>query len=250
MSKSKGNLVGALDMAEKYGCDTARLYTLFAAPPERDLEWSEQGIEGCARFLSRLYRLIARHAEALGPAPARLEGAKPDAQTSVSDKEKALRRKAHQTLRRVTKDFEERWHFNSSIALIMELVNLIQSLEPLEEGARPEVIRESLELLTQMIAPMAPHLAEELWSMLGHAEGLTHAPWPEYVAQLAAEEQVEIVVQINGRTRGKILCEPGFGDDELIERVLADPRIMQLLAGQKIVKTIAVRDKLVNFVLG
>jgi leucyl-tRNA synthetase len=250
MSKSKGNLVGALDMAEKYGCDTARLYTLFAAPPERDLEWSEQGIEGCARFLSRLYRLIARHAEALGPGPARPAGAKPDAQTSASDKEKALRRKAHQTLRRVTKDFEERWHFNSSIALIMELVNLIQSLEPLEEGARPEVIRESLELLTQMIAPMAPHLAEELWSMLGHAEGLTHAPWPEYAAQLAAEEQVEIVVQINGRTRGKILGEPGLADDELIERVLADPRIAQLLAGQKIVKTIAVRDKLVNFVLG
>jgi leucyl-tRNA synthetase len=249
MSKSKGNLVGALDMAEKYGCDTARLYTLFAAPPERDLEWSEQGIEGCARFLSRLYRLIARHAEALGPAPAKLSSAKPDAQTSVSDKEKALRRKAHQTLRRVTKDFEERWHFNSSIALIMELVNLIQSLEPLEEDTRPEVIRETLELLTQMIAPMAPHLAEELWSMLGHAEGLTHAAWPEYVAQLAAEEQVEIVVQINGRTRGKILSEPGLGDDELFERVLADPRIAQLLAAQKIVKSIAVRDKLVNFVL-
>ncbi|MGB6430234.1 MAG: leucine--tRNA ligase, partial [Candidatus Acidiferrales bacterium] len=253
MSKSKGNLVGALDMAEKYGCDTARLYTLFAAPPERDLEWSEQGIEGCARFLSRLYRLIARHAPALGPAKpaASVEvGAKSGSLASTSEKEKALRRKAHQTLRRVTNDFEARWHFNSSIALIMELVNLVHSLEPLEEGARPEVVRETLELLTQMIAPMAPHLAEELWEMLGHAEGLTHAAWPEYVAQLAAEEQVEIIAQINGRVRGKILSEPGLSEDELIDRVLADPRIAQLLAGQKIVKTIAVREKLVNFVLG
>jgi leucyl-tRNA synthetase len=250
MSKSKGNLVGALDMAEKYGCDTARLYTLFAAPPERDLEWSEQGIEGCARFLSRLYRLIARHAEALGPAAPAALPAKASVQASGSEKEKALRRKAHQTLRRVTNDFEARWHFNSSIALIMELVNLVHSLEPLEEGARPEVVRETLELLTLMIAPMAPHLAEELWEMLGHADDLSHAVWPEYVAQLAAEEQVEIIAQINGRVRGKIQCEPGLGDDELIERVLIDPRIAQLVAGQKIVKKIAVRDKLVNFVLG
>jgi leucyl-tRNA synthetase len=250
MSKSKGNLVGALDMAEKYGCDTARLYTLFAAPPERDLEWSEQGIEGCARFLSRLYRLIARHAAALGPAAPVASPAKASVQASGSEKEKALRRKAHQTLRRVTNDFEARWHFNSSIALIMELVNLVHSLEPLEEGARPEVVRETLELLTLMIAPMAPHLAEELWEMLGHADDLSHAVWPEYVAQLAAEEQVEIIAQINGRVRGKIQCEPGLGDDELIERVLIDPRIAQLVAGQKIVKKIAVRDKLVNFVLG
>ena len=249
MSKSKGNLVGALDMAEKYGCDTARLYTLFAAPPERDLEWSEQGIEGCARFLSRLYRLIERHAAGLGAAVAST-GAATGVQASASEKEKALRRKAHQTLRRITNDFEVRWHFNSSIALIMELVNLIYSLEPLEEGARPEVVRETLELLTLMLAPMAPHLAEELWSMLGHGDGLRSAVWPEYVAQLAAEEQVEIIVQINGRTRGKILGEPGLGDDELIERVLNDARIAQLLAGQKILKTIAVRDKLVNFVLG
>ncbi|MGB6200673.1 MAG: class I tRNA ligase family protein, partial [Candidatus Acidiferrales bacterium] len=237
----------------KYGCDTARLYTLFAAPPERDLEWSEQGIEGCARFLSRLYRLIAKHAATLGPAAPDVTpaaGAKSAAQSSASEKEKALRRKAHQTLRRVTNDFEARWHFNSSIALIMELVNLVHSLEPLEEGARPEVVRETLELLTLMISPMAPHLAEELWSMLGHADGLSRAVWPEYVAQLAAEEHVEIIVQVNGRVRGKIQCEPGFGDDELNDRVLTDPRIAQLLAGQKIVKTIVVRDKLVNFVLG
>jgi leucyl-tRNA synthetase len=250
MSKSKGNLVGAQEMADKYGCDTARLYTLFAAPPERDLEWSEQGIEGCSRFLSRLYRLIARHAQALGPAVSGATGAPPAVQANASPREKALRRKAHQTLRRVTNDFEARWHFNSSIALIMELVNLIHAQEPLEEGARPEVIRETLELLTLMLAPMAPHLAEELWEMLGHSDGLVRAKWPEYVPQLAAEEQVDIVVQVNGRVRGKIQCEPGLDDDELAERVFADARIAQLLAGQKISKRIVVRDKLVNVVLG
>ena len=251
MSKSKGNVVGALEMADKYGCDTGRLYTLFAAPPERDLEWSEQGIEGCSRFLSRLYRLIARHAEALGPAASNsAASASATSQANASAKEKALRRKAHQTLRRVTHDFEARWHFNSSIALIMELVNLIQTQEPLEEGARPEVIRETLELLTVMLAPMAPHLAEELWSMLGHAEGLGKARWPEYVAALAAEEQVDIVVQINGRVRGRIQCEPGLDEDELADRVFTDARISQLLAGQKISKRVVVRDKLVNVVLG
>jgi leucyl-tRNA synthetase len=247
MSKSKGNVVGAIDMAEKYGCDTARLYTLFAAPPERDLEWSEQGIEGCSRFLSRVYRLVARHAAALGPALG--SGAKAVALDAPSPKEKLLRRKAHQTLRRVTQDFDARWHFNSSIALIMELVNLMQAQEPLEEGARPEVVRETIELLTLMLSPMVPHLAEELWEMLGHADGLSLAPWPEYVPQLAAEEQVEIVVQVNGRVRGKVLVDAGLGEEELLERVLADAGVAQLLKGQHLVKRIVVPNKLVNFVL-
>jgi leucyl-tRNA synthetase len=248
MSKSKGNVVGAIDMAEKYGCDTARLYTLFAAPPERDLEWSEQGIEGCARFLSRVHRLVSRHAAALGPAA--ISGAKPEALGAPTPKEKVLRRKAHQTLRRVTNDFDARWHFNTSIALIMELVNLMHAQEPLEEGARTEVVRETLELMTLMLSPMVPHLAEELWEMLGHAGGLAQVAWPEYAPQLAAEEQVEIVVQINGRVRTKVLVESGLGEEELLERVQPDPHVAQLLKGQQIVKRIVVPNKLVNFVLG
>ena len=247
MSKSKGNVVGAIDMAEKYGCDTARMYTLFAAPPERDLEWSEQGIEGCARFLSRVYRLVARHAAMLSPASdAR---AKATAVDSASPKEKLLRRKAHQTLRRVTNDFDARWHFNSSIALIMEYVNLIQAQEPLEEGARPETVREILELLTLMLSPMVPHLAEELWEMMGHTGGLRRVAWPEYVPQLAAEEQVEIIVQINGRVRDKMLVEADLDEGELVEHVLASPRVEQLLKGQGVAKRIVVANKLVNFVV-
>jgi leucyl-tRNA synthetase len=249
MSKSKGNVVGAEEMAEKFGCDTGRLYTLFAAPPEKDLEWSEQAIEGCARFLQRVHRLVSRHAESLGGVPA---GTGLDVSVdSATPKEKALLRKAHQVLRRVTNDFEIRWHFNSATALLMEFVNEIHAREPLEEGVRPAVAREVFELLILMLAPMAPHLAEELWEMLGHTgETLAHAPWPKFVPELAAEDQVEIVVQINGRVRGKVQVESGMAEAELAERVFSDPKIAKLLDGQRVVKKVIVPDKLVNVVVG
>jgi leucyl-tRNA synthetase len=249
MSKSKGNVVGAEEMAEKFGCDTGRLYTLFAAPPEKDLEWSEQAIEGCARFLQRVHRLVSRHAESLGGVPAGTGvGVSLD---SATPKEKALLRKAHQVLRRVTNDFEIRWHFNSATALLMELVNEIHAQEPLEEGVRPAVAREVFELLILMLAPMAPHLAEELWEMLGHTGvTLAHAAWPKFVPELAAEDQVEVVVQINGRVRGKVQVESGLCEEELKKRALADPKIAKLLDGLRVIKVIVVPDKLVNVVVG
>jgi leucyl-tRNA synthetase len=247
MSKSKGNLVGAIDMAEKYGCDTARMYTLFAAPPEKDLEWSEQGIEGCARFLNRVFRLVDRHAaELAGVSTASLGAATASEPTA---KEKALRRKTHQTLRRVTQDFEVRWHFNTSVALIMELVNALQAAEPLAQDARPEVVKEALECLTLLLAPMAPHLAEELWQILGHSDALDVASWPEFIPQLAEEEQVEIVFQINGRVRGKLRVDSGLGENELMELAMADERIGGLLRGAQMVKRVVVPNKLVNIVL-
>jgi leucyl-tRNA synthetase len=246
MSKSKGNVVGAEEMAQKYGCDTGRLYTLFAAPPEKDLEWSEQAIEGCSRFLQRVHRMVSRHAE-------NLSGVKADSAVgdSATPKEKALLRKAHQVLRRVSNDFETRWHFNSATALLMELVNEIHAAEPLEEGVRPAVAREVFELLILMMAPMVPHLAEELWEMLGHTEEtLAHAPWPKFVPELAAEDQVEIVEQINSRVRGKLLVESGLPEEELKKQVLSDPKIAKFLNGQRVVKVIVVPNKLVNVVTG
>src|SRR5437762_2580479 len=197
MSKSKGNVVGAEDMAQKYGADTGRLYTLFAAPPEKDLEWSEESIEGSWRFLNRVYRLVDRHAEGV-------RGVKGGSIDAATAKEKTLLRKVHQTLRRVTQDFETRWHFNSAIALIMGLTNEIYLQEPLEKDVRPEVRREVLELLTLMLAPMTPHLAEELWEMLGHIDGLWKAAWPAFDEMLTREEKVEIPVQVCGRLRGKV----------------------------------------------
>ena len=247
MSKSKGNVVGAIDMAEKYGCDTARMYTLFAAPPEKDLEWNEQGIEGCARFLRRVFRLIDNYSPALRDiALSDSERAKVKA---VSEKEKILLRKAHQTLRRVTADFETRWHFNTSVSLINELYNELQDHEPLDKHARPEILKQVLELLTVMLAPIAPHLAEELWEMLGHKEGLYAEDWPQYSAELAEEEQVEIVIQINGRVRGKICVDAGLPEEELAERAFADPKIEQLLRGARVVKRVVIPNKLVNVVV-
>ncbi len=174
MSKSKGNVVGAEEMADKYGCDTGRLYTMFAAPPEKDLEWSEQAIEGCARFLQRVYRLVSKHAERLNKVQV-AGGAAAASLDSATAKEKILLRKAHQVLRRVTHDFDSRWHFNSAIALLMELVNEIHAQEPLEEGVRPEIAKEVFELLTLMLNPMRfrtwPRSFGKSWATMGENSG-------------------------------------------------------------------------------
>jgi len=242
MSKSRGNLVGAMDMAEKYGADTGRLYTLFAAPPEKDLEWSEQGIEGCWRFVTKVFRLVDRHGERLRG----MKGGKLDV-AAASEKEKALLRKAHQTLRRVTNDFETRWHFNSAIAQIMELTNEVQAAET--DDVRPEALKEVLELVTLMLAPMTPHLAEELWEMLGHGEGLPSVSWPKFNPELAREEEVEIVVQINGRVRGRMRVPAGLAEEEVTRRALQNPGVAAHMDGKRVVKRIVVPDKLVNLVV-
>jgi leucyl-tRNA synthetase len=276
MSKSRGNVVGAHEMADRYGADTGRLYTLFAAPPEKDLEWSEESIEGAWRFLNRVYRLIERHADSLckeippsknkGGAPthakkevasgewrvARKEQGDPGTSgtENFTEKEKILLRKVHQTLQRVTQDFETRWHFNSAIALIMELTNEIHAQEPLAEGVRPEVRREVLELLTLMMAPMTPHLAEELWEMLGHTTGLWTAGWPEVNTELAKEDEVEIPVQVNGKLRGRLKAPAGVNEEEVVKLAMIEPGIAQHVAGKRIVKRVYVPNKLLNLVVG
>jgi len=248
MSKSRGNVVGAEEMAQKYGADTGRLYTLFAAPPEKDLEWSEESIEGSWRFLNRVYRLIERHAGGVQTARGFDFGRSP-----LSEKERELIRVTYQTLQRVTQDFETRWHFNSAIALIMELTNEIYAQEPLVEGVRPEVLREILEMLTLMLAPMTPHLAEELWEMLGHSDGLWNADWPYLGVEqvkLAHNAEVEIPVQVNGRVRGRVKVAAGAGEEEVVKLALADPGVAHHADGKRIVKKIFVPDRLLNLVVG
>jgi leucyl-tRNA synthetase len=242
MSKSAGNVVGALEMAEQYGADTGRLYTLFAAPPEKDLEWSDESIEGSWRFLNRVYRLIDRH----GPSLRAAKGRSVDL-TQATEKEKILLRRAHQTLRRVTQDFESRWHFNSAIALIMEFSNDIAAQEPLEDGVCPEVRKGVLELLILMLAPMTPHLAEELWEMLGHSNGLWTVAWPAFSEELAKEEEIEIPVQVNGKLRSKIKAPVGLDQDSVI--ALARQAVASHLNGKQVVKAIVVQDRLVNLVV-
>jgi leucyl-tRNA synthetase len=247
MSKSRGNVVGAIEIAEKYGCDTGRMYMLFAAPPEKDLEWDEQGIEGSARFLNKVHRLVAKQAE-------RIRGIQTDLNakidlTAATAKEKTLVRKAHQTLKRVTNDFEVRWHFNTSVALIMQLFNELHDAEPLDADLNPAILKQVLEMLVLMLSPLAPHIAEELWQMLGHSTGLGAAKWPAYRDDLAREEQFEVIIQINGRLRGKMLVDDGLNDNETLDRALTDPRISVLIDGKQVVKTVVVPKKLVNIVL-
>ena len=247
MSKSAGNVVGAMEMADQYGADTGRLYTLFAAPPEKDLEWSEESIEGAWRFLNRVFRLVDRHAAAV-----RQLGKWSFSPQGLSEKERELVRLTYQTLQRVTQDFESRWHFNSAIALLMELTNGIQAQEPLEQGARPEIRKEILEILTLMLAPMTPHLAEELWEMLGHSDGLWKASWPVLTVEqqeVARDEEVEVVVQVNGRVRATLKVAAGLGEAELVPKALAEPAVARHIDGKRVVKRIVVPDKLVNLVV-
>jgi leucyl-tRNA synthetase len=247
MSKSKGNVVGAHEMADKYGADTGRLYTLFAAPPEKDLEWSEESIEGAWRFLNRVYRLVERHAISVQGASDFDFG-----RSELSEKERELIRSAYQTLERVTSDFETRWHFNSAIALIMALVNDIYAAEPIDEGVRPEVQKEILEMVILMMAPMTPHIAEEMWEMMGHSDGLWSAKWP-YLGvdrvDLAKDDKVEVPVQINGKLRGKLKVATGAAQEDLVKLALAEHVIAQHINGKRIVKIVYVPDKLLNLVV-
>ncbi len=158
-------------------------------------------------------------------------------------------RRTHQTLKRVTHDFEARWHFNTSVALLMELVNEMQAQEPLDAEVSPVILKRVLAMMVLMLSPMTPHIAEELWEMLGHREGLGREKWPVYREDLTREEQIEVIIQINGRLRGKILADDGLSGEETIERALKDPRIAQLLAGKQVAKTVVVPKKLVNIVL-
>jgi leucyl-tRNA synthetase len=275
MSKSRGNVVGAEEMAQKYGADTGRIYTLFAAPPEKDLEWSEESIEGAWRFLNRVYRAVDKHAGAArevatgerrvasgrekqefttevteGPQDGAPGAGKNRREAGGTEKERTLLRKAHQTLRRVTQDFEGRWHFNSAIAQIMELVNSIYAAEPLDDGVRREVQKEVLELVTLMLAPMTPHLSEELWEMLGHAGGLWTVGWPEFNAELAKEDEVEIPVQVNGKVRGRVTVAAGAEQEAVLEKAKAEAGVAGHLDGKTVRKVIFVRDKLLNLVVG
>jgi leucyl-tRNA synthetase len=247
MSKSRGNVVGAEEMAQKYGADTGRLYTLFAAPPEKDLEWSEESIEGSWRFLNRVYRLVDRHAGSL-----RAVGNWDFSPKGMTEGEKELIRFTYKVMRRVTQDFETRWHFNSAIAQIMELTNEIYAHEPMEKDVRPEIRKEILQILTLLLAPMTPHLSEELWEMLGHDDGLWNAKWPdlkEEQVELAKDEEVEIPVQVNGRLRGRVKVPVGAGADEVERLARADAVIAPHLAGKSVVKRIFVPDKLLNLVV-
>jgi leucyl-tRNA synthetase len=249
MSKSKGNVVDPTEMCAKYGADTVRLYMLFAAPPEKDLDWSDAGIEGASRFLNKVYRLVAKHVERLRPVSAWKNSTGRNAALSVE--ERRLLRKTHQTLHHVTVDMEGRWHFNTDIAMAMELMNELSELEEAAAAGRirPEIHKSALEHLILILALFSPHVGDELWEALGHSETTRQVSWPAYDPELAAEEELEIPVQVNGRLRGRIRVTVDATEEAIRARALADEKVAQYLHGRQTVKVIVVPQKLVNVVV-
>jgi leucyl-tRNA synthetase len=245
MSKNLGNVVSPDEMVERYGADAARLYSLFAAPPDRDLDWQDTGIEGIQRFLGRVYRFFVRNAN---PEHPEWREAVPGA---LSPEARAIQRKLHQTIRRVSDDFQGRWHFNTCIAAIMELLNEIYGAdEAIAAGRVPvSLIAEVQRGIVLLLAPMAPYLAHELWEMTGEGGNLLKAAWPKYDAVLAAEEEIEIPVQINGKLRSLVVVPAAATDDQVEQAAMADEKVKAAIAGKQVVKVIVVPKKLVNVVV-
>jgi leucyl-tRNA synthetase len=264
MSKSKGNVVDPDDMIQQYGADALRLYVMFVAPPEKEIEWTDAGLEGSWRFLARVWRVVDQLAETIGG-----EGIPSPAQLDLNDAERALRRKTHDTIRRVTVDLDPRVHLNTAVSALMELVNALYAFcgrtDCLRIGHQPDevsnvgsveragtvaVLKEAVEALVRMISPFAPHMAEELWETLGHAGGIVAAGWPSFDEAVAKADEVVIPVQINGKVRARLTVAADTSEDQLRELALADPQVARLLEGKTVRKVVVAGGRLVSIVAG
>ena len=251
MSKSKGNVVDPDEMLVKYGADALRLYEMFVAPPEKEIEWTDAGLEGSARFLSRVWRLVMLvsdhvNADAIRPFE--------ELSDKLNEAERGLRQKTHDTIRRVSLDIDPRVHLNTAISALMELVNkLYLFLEQSDPGdvIRPErvaVLREAVEALVLMLSPFTPHLSEELWEALGHCEGTVAAGWPTFDPVVARADHVVIPVQVNGRVRGRVTVETDISNEALEARALDDEAVQVHTRGKQVKRVVVVAGKLVNIV--
>lgn len=244
MSKSKGNVVDPNYLIEKYGADTSRLFTLFAAPPEKDLEWSDKGVEGAYRFLTRIWNLAFKYRAQPGASSSAADAA------DVTPPVRGLLRKTHQTIRKVTADIDRELHFNTAIAALMELANEMSSFEP-KEDRDYAAFRFALEQMLLMLAPFTPHLAEELWAGLSSGRGcVSEQAWPVWDEEWVREDEVELVIQINGKMRGKITVAAGLPEASLKDAALGDAKTAESIAGRTIRKVIVVQGRLVNIVVG
>jgi len=243
---SLGNVVSPDEMVAYFGADAARLYSLFAAPPDRDLDWQETGIEGIRRFLGRVYAFFSQvPVESAANAPGYSVG-------DLTPNARAVLRKLHQTIARISEDFKGRWHFNTSVAALMELLNTCTAAPELfragDDAAPAAFCAHVQRTFVLLLAPFAPYLAHELWETIGEKENLLKAPWPKFDPELAKEEEIEIPVQVNGKLRGKIVVAPGTPEEEIFAKALADPNVQSFIAGKQIVKKIYT-GKLVSIVV-
>jgi leucyl-tRNA synthetase len=244
MSKSKGNTVAPDDVIRAYGADTLRLYILSVAPPEMAMEWTDANIEGERRLISRLWRLVDRHAESLLGEKGRAVA------QDLPPAGRELRRKVHQTIRKVTEDVEERIHLNTAVAAFHELVNEVYRLEAeVQSGPGRSALREALETLVLLMNPFTPHVCEEMWSRLGHAAGLVGHPWPAADEAAAREDAVQLAVQVNGKVRGHVMVARDATEDEVRRAALEEPRVREHLAGRPIAKFVLVPGRLVSVVV-
>jgi leucyl-tRNA synthetase len=246
MSKSKGNVVYPDDMIEKYGADTLRMFILFASPPEKEFDWKEEAIEGCFRFLNRVWGIVLENIDLFSR----------DVSADEEKKERQrkfhpLERRRHQSIKKVSEDIEKRYHLNTAISTIMEFYNLLKkekdSLRKDEKGRH--LLKDALETLVLLLSPFSPHVCEELWEKMGHSTLITLSPWPAFDSDLTREEKVTIIVQVNGKLRAKFEAERGLSEEQIKEKALSLDRVQALLGEKKYEKVIYVKNKLVNIVL-
>ena len=246
MSKSKGNVVDPDELIRRFGADTARLFSLFAAPPEKDLDWNDRGVEGASRFLNRVWRFVHANLAEIKTAPRAPRG-------PGSDAGRAFRRVIHETIRKVTHDIEHDFHFNTAISAVMELVNALHefertSLDGMAREERSPLLREAVEATLLLLGPVSPHITEELWAALGHSQSLFKQRWPEPDPAALARDEVEIVVQVDGRVRSRLTALVGAQEAEVREQALADDKVRPWLDGRRIAKVVVVPGRLVNIV--
>jgi leucyl-tRNA synthetase len=248
MSKSKGNIVDPDEQIRKYGADTARLFSLFAAPPEKDADWNDHGVEGASRFLNRVWRFVITHLDTLRGAPA---GGSPP----VTAGGRAFRRTVHETIQRVTHDIERDFHFNTAVSAIMELVNALYLFEAAtadatgaERAERGALMREAVETMLVLLGPFCPHVTEELWAQLGHGDSLFRERWPEPDRAALVKSEVTVVVQVDGKVRGRLTVEAGAEEGDVQRRALADERVRPWVARRHVERVVVVPDRLVNIV--
>jgi len=251
MSKSKGNVVSPDEMVAKFGADSTRMYSLFATSPDRELDWQEAGVEGVHRFLGRAYRFVMRNAGAAGQQQSGNGSRGGAAGAELSPKARQIERKLHQTIKRISQDFRGRWHFNTSVAAIMEFVNELYGAEDeISSGKFPAALLADIQRrLVLLLAPFAPYLAAELWEVLAEKESLLRYPWPAYDPALAREDEITYAVQVNGKLRSHVVFPADSAEDLVRERVLADEKVRAATDGKQVVKVIVVAGKLVNVVV-
>lgn len=243
MSKSKGNVVSPTEIFAKYGADTARLFILFAAPPDRDLDWTEAGVEGSYRFLNRVWRMVHTHLDLLRENPT----AGNYNEAELTDEDKDLRRTLHITIKRATHDIAERSNFNTAISAVMELVNKIYGVS---EKVNSAILAEAIRTVVILLSPITPHLSEELWNLVGNEDNIYYVAWPKYSEEYLILDEIEIAVQVNGKLRGKLIVPTSATKEEIEQLIFDDPALEKWAEGREIRKVIIVPKKLVNIVVG